>query len=281
MASSSSALLSIVVPTYEMKGQGAVFLERCLASITKQIHIDQSAIEIVVSDQSRDKVIEHLCYNHTNVIQYHRVTTGKGIAAHNLNSGIAQASGQFIKVLFQDDFLVEDDYLAQILIAIRDDQPDVILSAATHTNNGVDFYNPLIPHDNPYFLFGNNTVSSPSALTIKTEIAKANRFDERLLMLFDCDLYYRIFNQNLKINILERIHIANGVWEGQTQHRIDHQQFTKEVRYLNWKYPLAQMGLTLTAYEELFLKLHPNAELPFSKNLGLSWLRKMIYTYLG
>lgn len=279
MASSSSPLISIVIPTYEMKGQGAVFLERCLASITKQIDIDQGAIEIVVSDQSSDKVIEHLCDNHPNVIQYHRVNTGKGVAAHNLNSGIAQASGQFIKVLFQDDFLVEDDYLAQIMIAIRDDQPDVILSAATHTNNGVDFYNPLVPHDNPYFLFGNNTASSPSILTIKTEVAKVNLFDEQLLMLFDCDLYYRIFNQNLRINILESIHIANGVWEGQAQHRIDHQQFTKEVRYLNWKYPLAQMSSLLPAYEQVFRELHPNAVLPFSKDLSLSWLRKILYAY--
>lgn len=281
MASPSSPLLSIVIPTYEMKGQGAIFLERCLASITKQIDIDQGAIEIVVSDQSNNKAIEYLCHNHPNVIQYHRITTGKGIAAHNLNAGIAQASGKFIKVLFQDDLLVEDDYLSQIMIAIGDDQPDVILSAVTHTNNGVDFYNPLVPHDNPYFLFGNNTASSPSILTVKTKVAKANLFDERLLMLFDCDLYYRIFNQNLKIDILARIHIANGVWEGQAQHHINGQQFTKEVRYLNWKYPLAQMDSMLPAYEEVFLKLHPNAELPFSKNLRLSWLRKMIYAYLG
>jgi glycosyltransferase involved in cell wall biosynthesis len=268
-----------VIPTYEMKGHGVAFLERCLASIAKQIDIDQKTIEVVVSDQSSNVAIEQFCQNHKLSIQYHRVKTGKGIAAHNLNAGIAKASGKYIKILFQDDLLVEDNYLAQIMIVICNDQPDVILSAATHTSNGIDFYNPLVPQDNPYFLFGNNTVSSPSVLTIEAELAKSNLFDERLFMLFDCDFYYRIFNQNLKIDILESIHIANGVWEGQAQHHIDQQQFTKEVRYLNWKHPIAQMTSLLPAYEQLFRSLHPNAELPFSKDLQLSWLSKLTYQF--
>jgi glycosyltransferase involved in cell wall biosynthesis len=280
MTQSIQPFISIVVPTYEMKGQGVVFLERCLTSITKQIDIDQNTIEIVVSDQSSNVAIEQYCRGHKLSIQYHRVNTGKGIAAHNLNAGIAKASGKYIKILFQDDLLVEDSYLEKMVMKICNDQPDVILSAATHTNNGIDLYNPLVPQDNLYFLFGNNTISSPSVLTIKAEIAKANCFDERLLMLFDCDFYYRIFNQNLKIEILESIHIANGVWEGQAQHHIDPQQFTKEVRYLNWKHPLAQMTSLLPAYEQLFHSLHPNAELPFSKDLKLSWLNKLAYQFL-
>lgn len=281
MPQSIRPLISIVIPTYEMKGQGVAFLERCFTSITKQIDIDQNTIEIVVSDQSSNVAIEQYCRDHKLSIQYHRVNTGKGIAAHNLNAGIAEASGKYIKILFQDDLLVEDNYLALIVMAICNDQPDVILSAATHTSNGIDFYNPLVPQDNPYFLFGNNTASSPSVLTIKAETARLNLFDERLLMLFDCDLYYRVFNQNLKINILDSIHIANGVWEGQAQHHIDRQQFTKEVRYLNWKHPLAQMSSLLPAYEQLFRSLHPNAELPFSKDLQLGWIKKIVYAYMG
>jgi glycosyltransferase involved in cell wall biosynthesis len=50
-------LISVVIPTYEMKGQGLVFLIRALESINRQTGIDPTELEIVISDQSDDKVI--------------------------------------------------------------------------------------------------------------------------------------------------------------------------------------------------------------------------------
>jgi glycosyltransferase involved in cell wall biosynthesis len=55
---SSKPLVSIVIPTYEMKGQGVFFLERCLQSVYKQRDIGREQLEIVISDQSRDQAIE-------------------------------------------------------------------------------------------------------------------------------------------------------------------------------------------------------------------------------
>jgi glycosyltransferase involved in cell wall biosynthesis len=39
MATTSLPLISIVIPTYEMKGQGVSFLKRCLDSLEKQVEI--------------------------------------------------------------------------------------------------------------------------------------------------------------------------------------------------------------------------------------------------
>ena len=267
-------LISIVIPAYEMKGQGVAFLQRALASIEKQIDVDPRAIEIVVSDQSTDQEIAQFCKTTSQAVQYHRTTTRRGIAAHNLNTAITLAKGKYIKILFQDDILVENRYLSILFNIIRQEIPDGILTGALHTPDGETFTNPITPKNNPYFLFGNNTASSPSVITLKREIAQVLLFDESLKMLFDCDFYYRLFDQLLNIIIAEQIHIANGIWEGQAQHQINFQQFTKEVRYLNWKYPQAKLRDLLPPYQAYFGKLHPTAPFPFHTNLNANlWQR--------
>jgi len=269
----SLPLISVVIPTYEMKGRGLYFLKRCLTSLQKQINIPPGELEIIVSDQSTDKTIENYCKAFSKNLRYHRITSGHGNAAHNLNAGISQAKGQYVKILFQDDFLVEKNYLLTIINVIQKKQPEIILSAAVHAINDLDLYNPITPKPNPFFLFGKNTVSSPSVLTIKKDVVYHHNFDEHLLMLFDCDFYYRIFEKNLSISILKNIHIANGVWSGQTQNHINRNQFTKEVRYLNRKYPERLMNLKLVEYIRDFKKDHPNAQLPFSDVLEPNFLQ--------
>jgi glycosyltransferase involved in cell wall biosynthesis len=269
----SLPLISVVIPTYQMKGQGLSFLKRCLTSLQMQINIPPGTLEIIISDQSTDKTIENFCKAFGNNLHYYRIATGCGNAAHNLNAGIFRAKGQYLKILFQDDFLVEKDHLSSIIDVIQKKQPEIILSAAVHAINNLDFYNPMVPKPNQFFLFGKNTVSSPSVLTIKRDVAEGNAFDEYLLMLFDCDFYYRIFKKNLDIIILKNIRIANGIWSGQTQNHINRSQFTKEVRYLNRKYPESHMKLKLVEYIRDFKRDHPNAQLPFSDVLEPNFLQ--------
>ena len=269
-------LLSIVIPTYEMKGQGVFFLKRCLASIENQKDIDWSAFEVVISDQSLDTKIENFCqeYKASFLLRYHRTPTGKGIAAHNLNTGIALAQGQYIKILFQDDLLVEGNYLKQLSDRIKTSAATCYLSGVTHTKNGQDFYGPLTPTQTPYFLFGNNTVSSPSVLTVQKSYLLANPFDEHLKLLFDCDFYYQLFANQQTVEVIDTITVANGVWEGQTQFAISHQQFSQEVRYLNWKYPSAQLSKVLPEYQAYFHALHPTAPFPFDTKISPSIIEK-------
>ena len=268
------SLLSIVIPTYEMKGQGVDFLKRCLNSIEKQKGLDPQKIEIVVSDQSKDEAIESFCKHQSLMVRYHRTLTGRGIAAHNLNKAIQVARGEYIKIFFQDDILVDDNYLATIVKTIAEKQPQCILTKALHTKDGETFFNPIIPADNPYLLFGNNTISSPSVLTVAKQTLKHIAFDEHLKLLFDCDFYYQLFNQTKQIEVIENISIANGIWDGQTQFAISPAQFTEEVRYLNWKYPNANLTQLLPGYQQYFKKLHPDAPFPFGLNIQANIFQK-------
>lgn len=272
---SSKPRVSIVIPTYEMKGQGVFFLERCLQSIYKQGDINAQQLEIVISDQSRDHAIEQYCQKAGGALRYHRTHTRRGVAAHNLNMGIHISQGEYVKILFQDDLLVEDHYLSTIFKVITEKKPQCILTKAVHTKDGESYFNPIIPKHNPYFLFGNNTVSSPSVLTVSRSTLEKIPFDEHLKLLFDCDFYYQLFQICQSIEVIEEISIANGVWDGQTQFAISPDQFTKEVRYLNWKYPQANLATLLPQYQEYFHNLHPDAPFPFSEKIQANALTKL------
>ena len=277
--STKTPLISIVIPTYEMKGQGVTFLKRCLDSIYKQTVTHPDEIEILVSDQSSDSAIEDFCISQkaSFALRYHRTHTGRGIAAHNLNIGIQNALGRYIKILFQDDLLVEDDYLATVLDCLQKNRPQAILTCAVHTKDGIDFYNRITPKENSYFLFGNNTVSSPSVLTFEKSTFGNQPFDESLKLLFDCDFYHRLFQNGSSIQICDSVTVANGVWEGQTQFSISEKQFTKEVRYLNWKYPNTRLGTLLPSYKTYFENQHPDAPFPFNLNIKAPWWQKILW----
>lgn len=277
--STKTPLISIVIPTYEMKGLGVAFLKRCLDSIYKQTVINPDEFEILVSDQSSDSAIEDFCKSQkaSFALRYHRTHTGKGIAAHNLNIGIQNALGKYIKILFQDDLLVENTYLVTVLECLDKYSPQAILTCATHTKDGIDFYNRITPKENPYFLFGNNTISSPSVITFEKSTFGNQPFDESLKLLFDCDFYHRLFQNGNSIKICDSVTVANGVWEGQTQFSISEKQFTKEVRYLNWKYPNARLGALLPPYKTYFEKQHPDAPFPFNLNIKSPWWQKILW----
>ena len=263
-------MLSIVIPTYGMHGQGVFFLERCIDSIAKQRLPSDCNLEIVIADQSQDSLIQEWALAHKRIgpytiaLRYHRVHSKHGFAAHNLNVGISYAHYSYCKILFQDDLLVEPNYIARIVQLIEEYNPQCIISGACHTEDGLEFFNPIAPTDNPYFLFGNNTVSSPSVLTLSRTFARAHPFDENLKMLFDCAFYYELFGTPQSTIFAPEIHIANGIWEGQAQHGIEPTQFTAEVRYLHRKYPQAQLIQLLPEYQALFQQRHPHAPFPFS-----------------
>ena len=75
--------------------------------------------------------------------------------------------------------------------------------------------------------------------------------------------------------ILDTIFVANGVWDGQTQFAISEKQFSKEVRYLNWKYPDAKLSNAISTYRQYFSNLHPNAPFPFDTNIEPRWIERI------
>lgn len=232
-------MISIVIPTYEMKGLGVPFLRRGLDSINKQVPDSQYPIEIIVSDHSKNEEIGNFIKQYASrfPIRHCINAVGHGNISQNVNAGIAQAQYPYVKILFQDDLLVETHYLQSIANIIKVHSPDCIFTSATHTTNTIEFTGDMVPRNNEFLLFGQNTVSDPSVLTIRKSILQEIPFDENVKLLMDCEFYYHLFKHYPNFYLAKDIRIAIGVWPGQTQGDLTTEHTVAEIAYLLTKYP--------------------------------------------
>lgn len=182
---------SVAIPTWEINGKGAEYLEHSFNILAQQTFTD---FDVVISDHSEDDEIENLCkaWNSQMKINYHRNHRGRGKIAPNMNNAIEHSHGVFIKMLFQDDFLYDVDSLQIIFDSIAENQDkDWFITACVHTDDCITMYDRMTPYYHDRIYAGVNTISCPSVLTIRNEYTKP-KFDETLNWLVDVEYYKRL-----------------------------------------------------------------------------------------
>jgi dTDP-4-dehydrorhamnose reductase len=198
---------SITIPTYGYDGKGVEFLDFNFEVLSKQIFKD---FEVIVSDHSIDDTIKSVCNRWDGVlnIKYVRNEYGRGLIAPNTNMAMKRATGKWIKILFQDDFLFDENAL-QTQHDILESNPDIkwLVSTFIHSNDGVSFYRLYNPKYNDNIWNGNNTLGNPSNLTIINK--DLIFFDEGLNWLVDCEYYYRLNGKYGKPTIIGDITVVN------------------------------------------------------------------------
>ena len=150
-------------------------------------------IEIVVSDHSSDDKIKKVCeeYNHKKYpIKYVHNEKEKGNSSQNTNNAIENCSGTYIKVLFMDDYINNEEAISMIVNEFEKN-PDKkwLVHSYKHTKNYNDFYNLHHPKIVSDMIFCNR-IGCPSCLTIHSSVKE--RFDEKLKWFMDSELYSRI-----------------------------------------------------------------------------------------
>lgn len=185
--------ISIVIPCYPMHGVGVKMLTRALKSIKKQTFKDY---EIVATDDSEDNLISELCDNYD--VQYFRNQGKKGMAS-NSNFAMSKAKGELIKVLYQDDYFTDENSLIYIS-KYFDTKTQWQITACSN--------NPK-----PFFSKNENTLGSPSVLTIRNEGHLL--FDEQFSWVLDISLYQRLFKKYGHPRILDKNCITIGIHEHQ------------------------------------------------------------------
>ena len=211
--------LSIAIPTYEMDGKGSEYLEFSFNKIKSQTFKD---FEVVISDHSKDDSIKDLCEKWSSVldIKYLRNLIDVGSSSSNINNAIKNSEGQWIKILFQDDFLFDNESLMNTYNSIvSNSESKWFISKCQHSNDGVTFYRENMPSWNDRMLFGNNTISSPSVLTIKNDGSKLF-FDNDYIWLMDCDYYQRCYNNFGLPIIINHVTVVNRTWSTQLTNKI-------------------------------------------------------------
>lgn len=225
--------ISICIPTYEMRGKGCEFLEQSFKKLNNQSYKN---FNIIISDHSKSEEIKHLCNKWRDIlnIKYSINPNKRGNSSANLNNCINLADREIIKILFQDDFLFDNNSLQILLEEFTKKEAQWLVTACTHTIDGINFTRPLYPHYNNNIQYGHNTISSPSVLMFKkTDI----EFDENLIWLMDCDFYKRMYDKFGLPSICNNITVVNRDHPDQiTKTIVNETLIDKEMAYIFKKY---------------------------------------------
>ena len=217
--------LSVCIPTHDMEGK-QYFLKRCLDSLWDQTFQD---FEIIITDNSEDYEIEKICDWYRTGIRYIR-NPKKGMAP-NTNEGIKNAKGHLIKILYMDDYLAHKKALEEIVANFKGHW---LVTACRHTTDGETFFNTHLASYNDSIHTGQNTIGSPSVLTVLNK--NPLLFDEEMTWLLDCDLYKRYHDKYGDPVVLDDANVIIGVGEHQMTFTMGDDRKAKEYEYITKKY---------------------------------------------
>lgn len=222
MNTSTPKLISVCIPTYEMYGLGYVFLKQSFDILTSQTFKD---FDIVISDHSKTDAVKNVCDEYLNKLdikyfEYNNPVVGLSL---NTNNTMANATGKLLKILFLDDFLYNDKSLEIIVENFNPLKDKWLATACEHTRDGKTFYKTHLPRNNRNIHLRNNSIGSPSVLTIINE--DPLMFDPNLKWLVDRDYYKRLYDKYGDAKIVNEI----GVVIRTGDHQITNREITKEV----------------------------------------------------
>ena len=220
-------MISIAIPAYESKGRAGEFARFQFESFIQQTYKD---FEIVISDHSSDNTIKDVCEEYRDRLNIKHIFNdqGRGLSSFNINNAMKHCSGEIIKFLWFDDFLWNEHSL-QYTFEAFDKDTNWLVSACEHTRDeGKTFYRTFYPRYNDEIYLGNNTISSPSVLSIRNTKDKIY-FDDRLIWLMDVDYYKRLYDKFGLPKVMNKITVVNRDHEHQLTHTMGAD--TKEKEY--------------------------------------------------
>tara|TARA_B100001057_G_scaffold56845_1_gene50361 strand:- start:86 stop:709 length:624 start_codon:yes stop_codon:yes gene_type:complete len=189
--------------------------------------------ELCVSHQGDEKRILRALNDYWDILNITYKKAGEGNISVNTNNAMRMAEGDIIKILYSDDFILTSNLTEELDKAFIPEVSWAVTGFAHTIDNGQTHYNPKLPLYNDRLLEGVNTLSSPSILAVRNGIEEY--FDEHLVMLMDCDMYYRLYKNHGDPVVLKDIHISNREHRNQTQRSNEH-LIPEEIDYLKNKH---------------------------------------------
>lgn len=187
-------LISICIPAYERP----VYLKRLLDSVAKQTFKD---FEVIITDDSSSDAVEELLFesNYKFELSYQRNHRALG-TPQNWMEGIKLASGQWIKIMHDDDWFT-DRYSLENFAAHIDEGADVLFSgyhsfdeeSSQSLNKTITQNSFQLIRKDPYRLFANNLIGPPSVVLFRKSMQEL--YDPQLKWLVDLEAYVRMIRR--------------------------------------------------------------------------------------
>ena len=180
--------VSIVIPCYEMHGKGAEYLQCALHSIFLQTW---KHVEVVVADNAQDGSITEVVDRWRHLLPIVHIRPGTRRSTDTLNAGIRAATGDVVRILFQDDLLFGPNSLGQMIQEFHRGARWCV-GRHMHLIDG-RLVQPLTPFASTAMAYGVNTIGPPSVLSFVNTPPLV--FNEDLVWLMDCEYYLRLLER--------------------------------------------------------------------------------------
>jgi glycosyltransferase involved in cell wall biosynthesis len=204
----ASPRFSICVPVCISHEDQLSYLEELLHSISNQTF---SNFELIVSDDSDNISVSALCSQmKVQGLRVKYISSQSTGISQNLNYCIKNATGDLVKIMFQDDFFFTSNALEEINSEFEKTGTAWYVSACNHySQDNRKYYEEFFPRENSNLLQGHNTISSPSVVTLRR--ASFETFSKRLTYLLDCEWYLRMSHKHGMPSFGRSIHVTNRV----------------------------------------------------------------------
>jgi len=209
----NSKFISICIPAYKRTH----FLKRLLLSIEHQSYTNY---EVIISDDSNDHSVEELLkdFNGKFEIKYLKNETALGTPA-NWNYAISKATGEWIKLMHDDDWFSNEHSLEKFALATNNNK--FIFSAYTNKTeltNDIEkkFFKENLKTTilkNPLLLLAKNIIGPPSVTLFHNSIK--DKYDEDLKWRVDIEYYIRNISNGIEFTYINEPLINVGVSESQ------------------------------------------------------------------
>lgn len=236
--------VSICVPTYQNQEE----VERLIDSVREQTFQD---FEVIITDDSKDCKIEEYIIKLqdekdgvASKIRYYHNEKPLG-HIYNWNEALLHAKGEFIKIMFSDDWFTYRDSLEKMVTGLENNpQAGLVFCSSmqvseksAYSRKPEDGYVEKLQQDYRY-LFISNQIGAPSDTLYRRELDV--KFDERSNWASDVFLYMEILKKNPKFVFLEEPLISIGIHENQYTESFSENdsRIFKDYQYMFEKYDL-------------------------------------------
>ena len=240
------AKVSICIPTYENVEE----VKRLLASIGEQTFQD---MEVIITDDSRNNRIEDhilgLKAVPNGIGQKINYTHNEKRLGHifNWNAALKKAEGEYIKIMFSDDWFTWPDSLEK-LVNLLDQHPEAGLAFSgsmqvsgreAYAREPEPGYTDRLREDYRY-VFISNQIGAPSDTLYRNRPGIA--FDEKSNWASDVFLYMEILKRNPRFVFTGEPLISIGIHDNQYTESFQEKddRIYQDYRYLFQKYNLAE-----------------------------------------
>lgn len=251
-------MISICIPTYEKPD----YLKRLLDSIAIQTYKDY---EIIISDDSKSELIKNVFDDYTKVFKnglfyYYHNDSKSNNPVLNWNNAIKKAKGEYIKMMFDDDWFAYNYSLQCLATEIENTESDLVFCGTwqvsinkKYSRNITKDQFSLLTKDYRNLLYG-NYIGAPSAVIFRNN---NYFFDENLIWYVDFELYMRIIKKTMEFTSINYPLISIGINEKQVTNYVSNNKdlIRKEKKYIYLKHGV---GILWKVKKYIYCKIKNN-----------------------